>query len=225
MGDSTVGQQSEEQKFSSSDEEDLSNDGSFLSPEETDTILSSLEAIDQKVLGAGTALTQDDEGFFISPEEIEGQTPESGAEGSMPQIQTQPEVLAEAQAQAKAKPQPRTRQNEAERVREQPPQSDLLSRIAGELRSIKSEIGTLKNTYDDMITRASSMAASEYRRETVQPEIPGQVVPDEILVDLKKLLGYLDRLLESLPEDKIDGFARSEYFELYRKIFEFFDLV
>jgi hypothetical protein len=34
----------------------------------------------------------------------------------------------------------------------------------------------------------------------------------------------MDRLLESLPEDKIDEFARSEYFDLYRKVFEYFDL-
>ncbi len=97
-------------------------------------------------------------------------------------------------------------------------QSDLLSRISGELRSIKAEIGTLKNNYDTMISTAASIAPSA-------PKPIGQTMPEGTAEDLKKLLGYLDRLLESLPEDKIDEFARSEYFELYRKTFEFFGLV
>jgi hypothetical protein len=86
-----------------------------------------------------------------------------------------------------------------------------------------------------MIEKASSIADAEARGESPRGESPrtevappppaGFLLPEETLADLKKLLAYLDRLLESLPEDKIDGFARSEYFELYRKIFEFFDLV
>jgi len=211
-----VGQQSEEQKPSSTETSDISGEGSFLSPEETDLILTSLEAIDQKVLGepkAGSA--GDDEGVFISPEEIEGGSAAGYEREEIPSMipPAGPQSAGAARGADSA-------------------QSDLLSRIAGELRSIKTEIGTLKNTYDDMISKAASIAGPEQRSDAIAaaapappPPIAGQVVPDETLADLKKLLGYLDRLLESLPEDKIDGFARSEYFELYRKIFEFFDLV
>ncbi|MEN2998112.1 MAG: hypothetical protein ABDH28_03645 [Brevinematia bacterium] len=38
--------------------------------------------------------------------------------------------------------------------------------------------------------------------------------------DIKKVLLYLDRLLESLPEDKIKEFASSEYYDLYMRIFD-----
>jgi hypothetical protein len=38
--------------------------------------------------------------------------------------------------------------------------------------------------------------------------------------ELKTVLSYMDQLLESLPEEKIEEFAKSEYFETYKKLFE-----
>ena len=38
--------------------------------------------------------------------------------------------------------------------------------------------------------------------------------------ELKGVLSYMDNLLESLPEDKIEEFARSEYFDTYKKLFK-----
>jgi hypothetical protein len=35
----------------------------------------------------------------------------------------------------------------------------------------------------------------------------------------------MDQLLESLPEDKIEEFAKSEYYETYKKLFEELGLV
>jgi hypothetical protein len=35
----------------------------------------------------------------------------------------------------------------------------------------------------------------------------------------------MDQLLESLPEDKIEEFAKSEYFDTYKKLFEELGLV
>ena len=208
MGDSTVGQQTGAPKFSGIDE------GSFLSPEDSAGILSSLEEADQKLLGATASVPYDD-GVFISPEEIDVQVGAEEAERYQPeaQLQHKPETQLPA-------PQPRrtTTAGAPGSISGESMQSDLLSRISGELRSIKAEIGTLKSNYDTMISTASSIAPSTLRSA-------GQTVPDGTVEDLKKLLGYLDRLLESLPEDKIDEFARSEYFELYRKTFEFFDLV
>ncbi|GMO12606.1 MAG: hypothetical protein Ta2A_22570 [Treponemataceae bacterium] len=37
--------------------------------------------------------------------------------------------------------------------------------------------------------------------------------------DVKNLLSYMDNLLENLPESKIEEFARSEQYDLYKKIF------
>jgi len=38
--------------------------------------------------------------------------------------------------------------------------------------------------------------------------------------DLKDVLAYMDQLLESLPEDKIEEFAKSDHFDTYRKLFK-----
>jgi hypothetical protein len=52
-----------------------------------------------------------------------------------------------------------------------------------------------------------------------QPE-PDTNIPSAIKVELKNVLAYLDKLLESLPEEKIEEFAKSEYFDTYKKLFE-----
>lgn len=38
--------------------------------------------------------------------------------------------------------------------------------------------------------------------------------------DIKSVLVYMDQLLENLPEDKIEEFAKSEHFETYKKLFD-----
>ncbi|MDR2052919.1 MAG: hypothetical protein LBP80_05850 [Treponema sp.] len=50
-------------------------------------------------------------------------------------------------------------------------------------------------------------------------------VPVKIREELKTVLTYIDQLLESLPEKKIEEFAKSEYFDTYKKLFEDLDLV
>jgi len=50
-------------------------------------------------------------------------------------------------------------------------------------------------------------------------------LPGNLKQEVKAVLSYMDQLLESLPEDKIEEFARSEYFETYKKLFEELGLV
>jgi hypothetical protein len=47
-----------------------------------------------------------------------------------------------------------------------------------------------------------------------------QGVPQKFKEELKTVLSYMDILLESLPEEKIEEFARSEHFEPYKKLFK-----
>lgn len=64
--------------------------------------------------------------------------------------------------------------------------------------------------------------------EPTAPEAPEAAVVDtgvaalpvELKDEIKSVLSYMDQLLESLPEDKIEEFARSEHFEVYKKLFE-----
>ena len=55
-----------------------------------------------------------------------------------------------------------------------------------------------------------------------EPELQGssQVLPQELQSDIKSVLSYLDQLLDALPEEKIKEFAQSEYFGIYKRLFE-----
>ncbi|MDR1466180.1 MAG: hypothetical protein LBI40_00955 [Treponema sp.] len=44
-------------------------------------------------------------------------------------------------------------------------------------------------------------------------------IPSNIKDELKTVLSYMDQLLESLPEEKIEEFASSKYFDTYKKLF------
>lgn len=65
----------------------------------------------------------------------------------------------------------------------------------------------------------------EENLEPVQEEIAdksqGKIpVSPDLTQEIKAVLSYMDQLLESLPEEKIEEFAKSEYFETYKKLFE-----
>ncbi|MDR1239666.1 MAG: hypothetical protein LBK27_06105 [Treponema sp.] len=45
-------------------------------------------------------------------------------------------------------------------------------------------------------------------------------IPPDLKQGLRTVLSYMDQLLESLPEDKIEEFAKSEYFDIYKKLFK-----
>ena len=57
--------------------------------------------------------------------------------------------------------------------------------------------------------------------KSAQPEQDG----DRLKTEIKTVLSYLDKLLDSLPEEKIEEFARSKYFDTYKKLFEELGLV
>ena len=42
----------------------------------------------------------------------------------------------------------------------------------------------------------------------------------ELKSEIKSVLSYMDQLLENLPEDKIEEFAKSEQFDTYKKLFK-----
>jgi len=60
---------------------------------------------------------------------------------------------------------------------------------------------------------------------TVEDSGEFDAIPAGLKSELKNVLSYMDHLLESLPEDKIEEFAQSEYFEKYKKIFKELGLV
>jgi len=53
----------------------------------------------------------------------------------------------------------------------------------------------------------------------------GFQIPSELKSELRNILSYMDQLLESLPEEKIEEFAKSNYFDSYKKLFKDLGLV
>jgi hypothetical protein len=56
--------------------------------------------------------------------------------------------------------------------------------------------------------------------EPASPPDPGTALPDNLKSELRSVLSYMDQLLESLPEEKIQEFAQSDHFTVYRRLFE-----
>ncbi|MDR1566507.1 MAG: hypothetical protein LBS48_04385 [Treponema sp.] len=69
--------------------------------------------------------------------------------------------------------------------------------------------------------------------ETTVEEIPEkdnsvsepEGIPQHLKQELRTVLSYMDHLLESLPDEKIEEFARSNYFDTYKKLFKELGLV
>lgn len=198
---------------SSSQTKSSENSAEFVSPAEAQSLLINEEEHDKRYIGVALQETsfhadESEEGEFVSPETFSEL--ENKRSGKFPEVNTQPLSAG-------------TRKTSIEEADTAPAgvQSDLLTRIAGELRTIKSELSSLKNHYDEV---AVSQNTESREAEKNVPEDKRHMLDNEQYEDIKKLLSYLDKLLESLPEDRIDEFARSEYFNLYRRVFEFFDL-
>lgn len=56
--------------------------------------------------------------------------------------------------------------------------------------------------------------------EAPQPAAQASDLSASLKDEIKSVLAYMDKLLEALPEEKIEEFARSEHFEVYKRLFE-----
>jgi pilus assembly protein FimV len=45
-------------------------------------------------------------------------------------------------------------------------------------------------------------------------------LPEDLKQEIRSVLSYMDQLLEALPDDKIEEFAQSEHFVVYKRLFE-----
>ena len=52
-----------------------------------------------------------------------------------------------------------------------------------------------------------------------------QAIPLHLKEELRSVLSYMDQLLEALPDEKIEEFARSEHYDTYKKLFKELGLV
>jgi len=59
----------------------------------------------------------------------------------------------------------------------------------------------------------------EPEEENPAPASGVNAIPEDMKEEIKSVLAYMDQLLESLPENKIEEFAKSEQFNTYKKLF------
>lgn len=71
---------------------------------------------------------------------------------------------------------------------------------------------------------STSQPSMKVQHPSATPPQDSRFTP-EFIEEIRSMFSYLDRLLESLPDERIEEFARSPYFESYRKIFEILRLV
>lgn len=69
------------------------------------------------------------------------------------------------------------------------------------------------------VQEAEEVLEAEPESEPSKPSSRSSV-PEDLKSEIRTVLKYMDQLLEALPEEKIQEFASSEYFVMYKKLFE-----
>ncbi len=85
-----------------------------------------------------------------------------------------------------------------------------------------SDIGDIEldveSTVGDEPESAVDIEPTSERRHSVESQLSS--LPEDLKNEIRAVLTYMDQLLEALPEEKIEEFARSEHFEVYKRLFE-----
>lgn len=202
-------------KASAHHTEDDSIEGCFVSPADEEGSFRDLERREQTLLGPGLQLESDQAERNASdhPQTLQPAMPASSQTGFQKK-----EHLRDAEALALRL-------------------ADELRSIKRELRSVQQELEaarsfqqereTLSGTGTQAVPEMNLSPAHDAQGDQKSPNMQtaAMMLSDQQLEDIKSLLLYLDHLLESLPDEKIQEFAASEYFNLYRKVFESLGLI
>ncbi|OHD10559.1 MAG: hypothetical protein A2Z96_01960 [Spirochaetes bacterium GWB1_48_6] len=88
---------------------------------------------------------------------------------------------------------------------------------------VEPELAPLENEAFEQSAAIFETESEEVAAEpSAEPEdtTSEKMVPDKLQHDVKSVLLYLDQLLASLPEEKIEEFASSEYYDTYKRLFD-----
>jgi hypothetical protein len=103
---------------------------------------------------------------------------------------------------------------------------DMGTESADELEQVIPE-GFVVDNDESALSLDDDLDIAETADDLINDEtkFSGEEIPSGIKNELKTVLSYMDQLLESLPEEKIEEFAKSEYFDTYKKLFKELGLV
>jgi hypothetical protein len=103
------------------------------------------------------------------------------------------------------------------------PKTEKHPSLMGE--SPELEIGFEEESLPEELPEEISLEEEPPAKVTPAPRPSSSgAIPENLRDEIKIILKYMDQLLESLPEDKIQEFAHSEHFEVYRRLFEELEL-
>lgn len=99
------------------------------------------------------------------------------------------------------------------------PEMEIEMDLDGEASTMSPPVETDRDLVLDE-EPAPEPAPQAARKPAAEPgEAAAQPVPEDLRDEIKSVLAYLDQLLEALPDEKIEEFAKSEYFGVYKKLF------
>jgi hypothetical protein len=114
---------------------------------------------------------------------------------------------------------------EAEDLEENVPKTPVVEDLEiGELESLSDEAGGNETPQKEIEISFEGDLAED--AESLREEPPGTGaagstgIPDNLKDEIRTVLKYMDHLLEALPDEKIQEFASSDYFVMYKKLFE-----
>jgi pilus assembly protein FimV len=103
---------------------------------------------------------------------------------------------------------------------------EALADEAGPAESPQKEIeisfeGDLSEDVEALQESVDSASPTEEVAEAEEVHEAGSAgIPDNLKDEIRTVLKYMDHLLEALPDEKIQEFASSDYFVMYKKLFE-----
>ena len=114
--------------------------------------------------------------------------------------------------------------NTSEHVSMESGSDDLLSMPdVEELEAIGAE-ESLEDTIEELEELEADDSPTVVPAKAAPTASPGvkevSEIPTHLKQELKTVLSYMDQLLEALPDEKIEEFARSEYYDTYKKLFK-----
>ncbi len=94
------------------------------------------------------------------------------------------------------------------------------------------ELETSEGAAETVAVDVVDSSVAETLEETPEAKEPSTVgagssiadLPDDLKQEIRSVLSYMDQLLEALPDDKIEEFAQSDHFEVYKRLFEELEL-
>ena len=164
-----------------------------------------------------------------TPADVETPMPESPEEaGELDVAEIKEETPVDVETPMPESPEETGELDVAEIEEETPVDAGIDSGSVGSSEDAYNELpGTEEVDLDSLEALASDTKTEEPEElETVpsiegtgeKAELPG--ISSELKDEIKEVLKYMDQLLDSLPDEKVAEFERSEHFDAYKKIFE-----